>query len=228
MSDVLALIPARGQSKGIPRKNIRNMAGKPLIAWTIEAALQCSEISAVVVSTEDEEIAEVARAAGAQTPFMRPMELATDEAPGIAPVLHAMRELPQYGAVLVLQPTSPLRGADDIRAIVRQANETRAPSVVSVCEVDSHPAWMFARQDTGALTPFLDSEPPARRQDMQKLFTLNGAMYYATRDWLEARESLIGDSTLGYVMSTENSVDIDTPYDWRLAEFLFAERERIG
>lgn len=228
MSGLLALIPARGQSKGIPRKNIRSIAGKPLIAWTIEAALRCSEISAVVVSTEDDEVAEVARSSGAQTPFVRPMELATDGAPGVGPVLHAMAQLPGYDELLLLQPTSPLRGVNDIRGIIRQAREAGAGSMVSICEADGHPAWMFSRQETGVLQPFLDGDRPARRQDMQELFTLNGAMYYATRDWLEARQSLFGDQTLGYVMSVESSIDIDTPFDWRIAELLLADLALTG
>lgn len=228
MSGLLALIPARGQSKGILRKNIRNIAGKPLITWMIEAALQCSEISAVVVSTEDNEIAEVARSTGTQTPYVRPMELATDEAPEIGPVLHAMAQLPGYDELLPLQSTSPLRGANDIRGIIPQAREAGARSIVSICEADSHPAWMFPRQETGVLQPFLDGDRPARRQDMQDLFTLNGAMYYATRDWLEARQSLFDDRTLGCVMSVESSIDIDRPFDWRIAELLLADQELTG
>src|SRR5690349_11475180 len=110
---VLGLIPARGGSKGIPRKNIKPIAGKPLIAWTIEAALAARGLDGVVVTTEDPEIAEVARAYGAEVPFLRPMELAADETPGIDPVLHALDMLPGFDAVLLLQPTSPLRTAAD-------------------------------------------------------------------------------------------------------------------
>ena len=112
----LALIPARGGSKGIPRKNIRLIAGKPLIAWTIEAALRSSLLDAVMVTTDDPEIAEVASRAGAQVPFLRPAALAQDDTPGIAPVLHALDMLPGYDAVLLLQPTSPLRNTADIDA----------------------------------------------------------------------------------------------------------------
>ncbi len=116
MSGVLGLIPARGGSKGIPRKNIQPIAGKPLIAWTIEAA-RTAGLANVVVSTEDAEIAEVAREWGAEVPFMRPSELAADDTPGIEPVLHAIELLPDYEGVLLLQPTSPLRSSEDILAI---------------------------------------------------------------------------------------------------------------
>lgn len=220
MSGILALIPARGQSKGIARKNIRPIAGKPLIAWTIEAALACRGLAAVVVSTEDEEIAEVARAAGAQTPFRRPDILATDDAPGIAPVLHALETLPQYDAVLLLQPTSPLRNSADIDGLLDMVQAAEASSAVSVCEVGDHPTWMFSRLDDGRLRPFLSGPRPARRQDMDDLFALNGAMYYGARERVLAQETLLADDTLSYVMPVERSIDIDTPFDWRIAEML--------
>lgn len=220
MSGIVALIPARGQSKGIPRKNIRTIAGKPLIAWTVEAALACEAVSSVVVSTEDDEIAEVARASGAQTPFRRPHELATDEAPGIAPVMHALEMLPDCAAILLLQPTSPLRGVADIEGILRLAKQTGAMSAVSVCAVGEHPAWMFSRLPDGRLTPFQPGPPPTRRQDMADLFSLNGAMYFATRQHLIEQETFVGKGTLGYVMPPERSIDIDTPFDWRVAEML--------
>ena len=227
MSGVLALIPARGQSKGIPRKNIRPIAGKPLIAWTIEAALACRGVAAVVVSTEDDEIAEVARVAGAATPFRRPDELATDEAPGIGPVLHALHALPQYDAVMLLQPTSPLRNTGDIDGILDMVKTTGASSVVSVCEVGDHPAWMFSRSEDGRLEPFLSDQRPTRRQDMTDLFTLNGAMYFATRDRVLVKEALVTEDTLSYVMPVERSIDIDTPFDWCVAEMLLGGSPKV-
>lgn len=222
MSGILALIPARGGSKGIPRKNVRPIAGKPLIAWTIEAALACEALAAVVVSTEDEEIAEVARAAGAETPFRRPAALATDETPGIGPVQHALQALPHFDAVLLLQPTSPLRTAGDIDGLLQMVKAAGATSAVSVCEVGDHPAWMFSRSGDGRLHPFLSDPRPARRQDMEALVTLNGAMYYADRDQVLVRERLVAEDSLGYVMPVERSIDIDTPFDWHVAEMLLA------
>lgn len=219
----LAVIPARGGSKGIPRKNIREIAGKPLIAWTIEAARAAYGIDRVVVSTEDKEIAAVARQWGADVPFMRPPELANDEAPGIAPVLHAIEQLPGHDALILLQPTSPLRTAAKIGALLDFARENDASSVVSVREVDDHPAWMFRREKDGVLTRFAEPEVATRRQDLSELYTLNGAMYWITTERLRATETLVDDDTLGFVMDAESSIDIDTMLDWRLAEVLLAD-----
>jgi CMP-N-acetylneuraminic acid synthetase len=217
---VFALIPARGGSKGIPRKNIRAIAGKPLIAWTIEAGLAAPGVDAVVVSTEDEEIAAVSREWGAQVPFMRPPELAADETPGIAPVLHAIDQLPAYDAVLLLQPTSPLRSVADIHGILALADESGAPAVVSVCESEDHPNWMY-RLDAGArLAPLLPAPAAARRQDLPPVYALNGAMYFARTAWLREARGFLGDETRGYAMPADRSVDIDTPLDWRVAEML--------
>jgi N-acylneuraminate cytidylyltransferase/CMP-N,N'-diacetyllegionaminic acid synthase len=218
-----ALIPARGGSKGIPRKNIKLIAGKPLIVWTIEAALRSSLLDAVVVSTDDPEIAEVARQAGAQVPFMRPSELAQDQTSGLDPVLHALDQLPQYDSVLLLQPTSPLRNTDDIDACLCLAMRQNAHSVVSVSEADTHPYWTYRLTKDQALSRFVDAEPIARRQDRPQAFELNGALYFADANWLRSSGSLVGTETLAYVMAKERSVDLDTPLDWKLAELLLKD-----
>ena len=222
----LALIPARGGSKGIPRKNIRAIAGKPLIAWTIEAALAAKGVERVVVSTEDEEIAAVAREWGADVPFMRPAELASDEAPGIAPVLHAIEQLPDHDALVLLQPTSPLRTAAHIDAMLAFAERSGASSVVSVREVGDHPAWMFRRDADGALHRYDTSADAARRQDLSDLYTLNGAMYWIETKRLRETKALVSEDTLGFTMDDESSVDIDTMLDWRLAEVLLGSAKR--
>ncbi len=221
----LALIPARGGSKGIPRKNIRELAGKPLIAWTIEAALAAEGIERVVVSTEDEEIADVARKWGAETPFLRPAELATDTAPGIAPVLHAIEQLPGHDSLILLQPTSPLRSAAQIAAILEFASEKQTSSVVSVCEVEEHPAWMFRKAPDETLAPYASLDEATRRQDLPSLYILNGAMYWVRTEWLRGTRRLVGEGTLGFFMDADSSTDIDTMLDWRLAELLMTERE---
>lgn len=218
-----ALIPARGGSKGIPRKNIKPIAGKPLIVWTIEAALRSSLLDAVVVSTEDEEIAEVALRAGALVPFTRPAALAADDTPGIDPVLHAFEQLPEFEAVLLLQPTSPMRGTSDIDACLRLAAERGAPSVVSVSEPDSHPYWTYRIGGDGRLERLIDAVPVARRQDLPLVAALNGALYFAERKWLMGGRSLLGPETLAYMMSRERSIDLDTPLDWKIAELLLKE-----
>lgn len=218
-----ALIPARGGSKGITRKNIKMIAGKPLIVWTIEAALRSSLLSAVVVSTDDLEIAQVARQAGAQVPFMRPAELAQDQTPGLDPVLHALDQLPQFDYVLVLQPTSPLRTTDDIDGLLNLVAQKKTPSAVSVAEADTHPYWTYRLNADQTMARFMDAAPVARRQDLPSVFSLNGAMYFADANWLRDSGSLVGAETLAYIMSKEHSVDLDTPLDWKFAELLLKE-----
>jgi CMP-N-acetylneuraminic acid synthetase len=215
---VFALIPARGGSKGIPRKNIREIAGKPLIAWTIEAARTARGVDAVVVSTEDNEIAEVARAWGAEVPFLRPVGLAADETPGIDPVLHTITLLPQYDAVLLLQPTSPLRSSADIEGLLALAGQTGAPSIVSLCESPVHPDWMYRMDQDNRINPLLSTPPATRRQDLPPVYALNGALYYARTAWLQEQRNFIGPGTLGYPMPEERSIDIDDWLDWRFAE----------
>lgn len=201
------------------------MAGKPLIAWTIEAALRSTLLDAVVVSTDDEEIAEVARNAGALVPFMRPAALAQDATPGLDPVLHALDALPQFDAVLLLQPTSPLRDTADIDGCLRLARERGVPSVVSVCEPDSHPLWTYRVGADLSMASFVAGVPATRRQDLPLVGALNGAMYFADAAWLRRTRTLVGEETLAYMMSREHSVDLDTPLDWKFAELLLKELE---
>lgn len=220
-SRVLALIPARGGSKGVPGKNIRDVAGKPLIAWSIEAARQARSIDRVVVSSDDQAILAVARAWGAEVPFVRPPELARDETPGIDVVLHALACLPDAEWVVLLQPTSPLRSARDIDAAVEQCLATGAPACVSVTEAHMPPWWLFRLSAQGRLQSFLpDGERPQRRQDAPSLYALNGAVYVAQTDWLRRTRSFVTDETVAYVMPPERSVDIDTPLDLAMADCL--------
>lgn len=221
---VLAVIPARGGSKGVLRKNIRPLAGKPLIAWTIEAARQSRYIDYVAVSSEDIEIIDVARAWGAEIPFVRPASLACDETLGIEPVMHAISELPGYDYVVLLQPTSPLRVAADIDACLKRCNELGAPSCVSVVEPDHHPFWMFQLDHAGRLEP-LFPDRPARRQDLPPVFALNGAVYVADTKWLKAKKSFLAAGCCGYPMPMARSIDIDTIGDFQHAEQLLEERK---
>lgn len=219
---ILGLIPARGGSKGIPRKNVRLIAGKPLIVWTIEAALAAKTIDRVVVTTEDPEIAAIARTHGAEVPFLRPAELARDETPGIDPVLHALGLLSGFNAVVLLQPTSPLRTASDIDAAVALAGMGGGANVVSVTEAP-HAGWSFTMGATGVLE--MDGRDIAvRRQDLPKQFTLNGAIYVSAPEGLRTDRSFLVPGTIGYPMPAERSVDIDTPLDWRIAEMLLGDR----
>ena len=218
---LLALIPARGGSKGIPNKNIRPLADKPLIAHTIQVALAIPALERVVVSTDDPAIAEVAQQWGAEVPFLRPPELADDDTPGISPVLHALEQLAGVSQVLLLQPTSPLRSTWDIEGILAFQRKHQCPSVVSVCETGKHPQWSYRLGASGEMSPFLPPTPANCRQQLEPAYALNGAMYLCERTWLQNHGSFIGPDTLGYPMPPERSVDIDTPLDWLWAETLF-------
>jgi CMP-N,N'-diacetyllegionaminic acid synthase len=223
---LVAIIPARGGSVGVPRKNVRELAGKPLVAWTIEQALAAPAIDRVVVSTEDEEIAEVARRHGADVPFVRPSELATSTAMGGAVIMHALDNLPPYDDVMVLQPTSPLRSVDDIEGIVAARRAATAPGAVSVVEPGKSPYWMYRIDEAGRLQALFEGDIAARRQDLPPVFALNGALYLADCDWLRRYGSFTTPDTLAYVMPPERSADIDTPLDWDLVEFLMTRSTR--
>lgn len=217
---LLGLIPARGGSKGIPRKNLRILAGKPLIAWTILAASEAGLVDRVVVSTEDAEIAQVAEHWGAEVPFLRPLSLAADDTPGIDPVMHAIDALPNYEWVLLLQPTSPLRRAMDIDAIIDKCRRAGAPAAVSVSEATAHPDWTFEIGSDGRFAVDTPTRRAIRRQDLSKRYALNGALYLARTDWLRSTQSFVTSETLVYEMPQETSVDIDSETDWQLAEHL--------
>jgi CMP-N,N'-diacetyllegionaminic acid synthase len=222
---LLALIPARGGSKGIPRKNIRPFCGKPLLQWSIDVALAASSVDQVVVSTDDPEIAEVARAGGAEVPFLRPPELASDTAPGIVPVLHALQQLPEMSAVLLLQPTSPLRRVKDVEAIVALHRQAGHDAVVSVTPSSKHPALMFGLTPAQVLEPLMILPDAACRQQLPPAYALNGAFYLASRSFLERERSFLTSKTVGYVMPPEQSVDIDTALDWQWGEFLMHQQK---
>ncbi len=221
---LLALIPARGGSKGILRKNIRMFCGKPLLQWSIDVALAAPSVDRVVVSTDDSEIADIARAGGAEVPFLRPPELASDTAPGIAPVLHVLQQLPGVSDLLLLQPTSPLRRVQDVDAIVALRRQAGNDSVVSVTPSSKHPAWMFSLTPDLVLQPLINRSDVACRQQLPPVYALNGALYLASRSFLEREKSFFGAQTLGYVMSPEHSVDIDTLLDWQWGEFLMQRK----
>jgi CMP-N,N'-diacetyllegionaminic acid synthase len=220
----LAIIPARAGSKGILGKNKRLMCGQPLISWTIAAAQAAHSVDEIVVSTDDEETADIAVGMGISVPFLRPAELAQDDTPGIEPVLHTLSLMRDFDSVVLLQPTSPLRTSADIDAIVDLANVRQASSVVSVCETKEPIQWNFTTQADGSLNPLLDGEMIHRRQDAQVTYTLNGALYYFNVSWFLAGKTFIDNGTLPYIMPHERSIDIDSGFDWKIAEFLLISR----
>ena len=223
---MLALIPARSGSKGIPRKNICPLAGKPLIAWTIESARQSECVDRVVESTDDSQIAEIAVQWGAESPFLRPEDIAKDDTPGIAPVIHAIKWLEEHqnyrpDYVALLQPTSPLRESQDINAAYELALRHGADAVVSVTAAEKHPYWMKTLDQQGRLENFLPTEKKYQcRQDLPDVYGLNGAIYIGRREILLAEENLFPTNTYGYVMPPERSVDIDSGWDLQLAELI--------
>jgi CMP-N-acetylneuraminic acid synthetase len=223
---VLALIPARGGSKSVPIKNIAAVAGAPLIAYTIAAAKAARMIDRVVVSTDSEQIAAVSRALGAEVPFLRPAELAADDTPGMAPVIHAIESLDErFDWVCLLQPTSPLRTAADIEAAWNIAIEKDALAVVSVTPAQPHPYWARGMGPAGRLTDFIkQGSPISRRQDLPPAFFLNGAIYLARRDFLLEKQTWYSDRTYGYVMPPQRSLDIDSPWDLYLAGLILKDR----
>lgn len=216
---ILAIIPARGGSKGVVRKNLRQVGGKPLIAWAIEAGRASRYIDRLILSSEDAEIIGAARQWGCEVPFVRPAELAQDDTPGIDPVLHAIGELPDYDLVTLLQPTSPLRTAADIDGCIELCMAEKAKSCVSVCEVEQHPAWMYKLDGQRRISPLLSGEPDyPRRQDLPPVYVLNGAVYVAECEWLRRNRTFIADNTLGYVMPRERSLDIDGELNLKICE----------
>ena len=221
---LLSLIPARGGSKGIPRKNVRPFCGKPLLQWTIDVSLAAPSVDLTVVSTDDAEIAMLARAGGAEVPFLRPTDLASDTASGIAPVLHALDQLPDVTDVLLLQPTSPLRRVADVEAAVAMYRQANSVAVVSVTPSSKHPAWMFGLSPTQELQPLSMRSDAVCRQQLPSAYMLNGAIYLASRSFLEREASFLTPQTLGYVMAPEHSVDIDTLLDWQWGEFLMQQQ----
>jgi CMP-N,N'-diacetyllegionaminic acid synthase len=217
---VLAIIPARGGSKGIPRKNIKLLAGKPLIAWTIEEAKKSKYIDRLILSSEDAEIINVAKERGCEVPFVRPVELAKDDTPGIEPVLHAMNSLKvKYDYIVLLQPTSPMRLVADIDGCIEACIISKAPSCVSVTEVSQHPHWMYTIGTTGYLSPFIgQTHKTYCRQDLPQVYFLNGAVYVSESNVLEDCRSFVTTETKAYVMSKERSLDIDDDVDLKLFE----------
>ena len=217
---ILAIIPARGGSKGVPRKNIKMLAGKPLIAWSIEEAKKSKYIDMCVVSTEDEEIKAVAETWGGNVPFIRPMELAQDDTPGIDPVLHAIKMTPGYDFVVLLQVTSPLRTVEDIDGAIAYCLDNGCESCVGVTEAEHSPYWMYQMDEQKHLQPILkiEKEKSYQRQKLPKVYQLNGAVYIANVDFVQRQRGFIGEDTLGYVMPQERSYDIDSMLDFEIVE----------
>lgn len=224
---ILAVIPARGGSKGLPGKNIKLLYGKPLIAWSIGEALRSKYLDKIIVSTDDRRISRISRKYGVEVPFLRPKKLATSKAKMIDVLLHALahfkKKRKSYDLIMLLQATSPLRGYRDIDASIELLFRKKAKSVISVCESGHHPSLLVKLTRQGQLTGFNKKMIMNKnRQELAPYYRINGALYFSYIDYLKKRKGFIGSSTYAYVMPRERSIDIDTEFDFKLAEFFLS------
>ena len=222
---VLGLIPARGGSKGVPRKNIKLLGGRPLLQYTAESALAARRLTKVVLSTEDKEIAAVARACGLQVPFMRPVSLASDDTPTLLVVQHALRWFDDlgehYDAVCILQPTSPFRPTGMIDACIEMFENRNADSVFTVLPVPAeyNPHWVFFRNNDESLRLSTgEMNPIARRQLLPPAFYREGSVSVTATKVVLEQNSLFGRRVYGFLANPSESVNIDTLADWAAAE----------
>lgn len=221
---VLGLITARGGSKGVPRKNIRMLCGKPLLAYTAETALRAETLTRVVLSTEDEEIAEVGKQFGLSVPFMRPAELAEDTTPTLPVIQYTISTLEKMGetfdAVCLLQPTNPFRRFEDIDKCVNLLIESKADSVISVLPVphEYNPNWVYVQNGNGIKLSNGETEPISRRQDLPNAFHRDGSVYVTKTDVILKQNSLYGSTISAYEMNPLYSANIDTEKDWEVVQ----------
>jgi CMP-N,N'-diacetyllegionaminic acid synthase len=226
---ILAIIPARGGSKRLPRKNIMELAGKPLIAWTIKAALYSKYIDKVVVSSDSPEILDVSKKYGANT-IKRPLELATDIANSFDTVKHTIENLnDKFDVVILLQPTSPLRTQKHIDEAFKLMSENNADAIISISETIHSPLLSNTLPINGSMDNFLSKSVLNKRsQDLKKYYCLNGAIYICKVDVLMGEKTFfIINNIFAYKMDRENSVDIDNITDFRFAEYLMTEKNKI-
>ncbi|HKB69429.1 MAG TPA: acylneuraminate cytidylyltransferase family protein [Thermoanaerobaculia bacterium] len=227
----LGLVPARGGSKGIPRKNLRALAGRPLLEYTARTALAAASLSKVILSTDDEAIAETGRAAGLAVPFLRPAELAEDDTPTLPVVQHALRWLERHGerydAVCLLQPTSPFRRPATIDGCVALLERSGADSVISVVPVpaEHNPHWVYFRSDDGLLRLSTgEASPIPRRQALPPAWCRDGSVYVVRAQIVLEGGTLYGDRVAGWISEEDDVVNLDEMDDWRRAEAIAARR----
>lgn len=221
-NDIMCIIPARSGSKGIPQKNLVDLGGKPLLAWSIAAAKAASGVGRVIVSTDSDEIARVAQEWGAEIPFIRPKSLAEDDVHAVHVVLHALDWLEQNekyrpGGVMMLLPTSPLRLASDISCVVDLFCSSEVPGVVSVVDLGKYMTNLRYIDADCLIRVSPDENPNAQRQDLKKLYAVNGSIYLARPDDLRREQTFHISDAQAFVMDTFNSIDINSPDDLEIA-----------
>lgn len=222
----LAIIPARGGSKGIPRKNIIHVKNKPLIQYTIESAKQSRYLDKIIVSTDDQEIANVSMRCGAEVPFLRPEELANDTAKTIDVLVHAVGELKkngfEYDYLVLLQPTQPLRIGKHIDQAIEQIVNNEEESLVSITEVKEHPLFIRTLDNDGKVNSLLNATSTIRRQDFLKYYKVNGSIYINRLNDNFNLDTSLNDNKLGFVIDKKYDIDIDEPFDLKILELLLS------
>lgn len=223
----VAIIPARAGSKRLPGKNIKLLAGKPLIVWTIEAAITSNLFDVILVTTDSEEIANIACAAGASVPFLRPSELSTDTSSTNEVISHAVDWIEQnvgtVSCVTLLQPTSPLRTADDIAQAMNMYDTKQASAIVSVCQTEHPIQFCNTLPIDLSMAGFIKTQNNKRSQELEPSWRLNGAIYIFDRKYVSNLTNLYEQNTFAYIMKRENSIDIDQELDFILAEIILSK-----
>ena len=215
----LAVITARGGSKRLPRKNILEFCGKPLISWTIEAGLKSNYLDKLIVSSDDDEILSISKQYGAEILF-RPSDLASDTSTSFDALKHSIENFSDYEYIVLLQPTSPLRDEKDIDEAIELLEKKKADAIISVCEVDHNPLWSNTLGDDDNMNCFLREEiKNTRSQDLEQYYRLNGAIYICKVDkFLENKGFMLKENIYAYKMTRESSIDIDEEIDFKIAE----------
>jgi CMP-N,N'-diacetyllegionaminic acid synthase len=222
--NILAIIPARSGSKGLKDKNIKKLNGKPMIAYTIEAANQSGIFKDVIVSTDSKKYAEIAEEYGAEAPFFRPQSLSDDDSTTNDVIIHCLEEMKRrnksYECFMLLQPTSPLRTSKNIKKAYDLLLQKEANAVVSVCETDHSPLWANTLDESLSLDNFINKDENKRRQELPTYYRLNGAIYLAKVDYLLKYNDFYHENSFAYVMNKKESIDVDDIIDFKLAEIV--------
>jgi CMP-N-acetylneuraminic acid synthetase len=231
---ILGVITARGGSKGIPGKNIKNLGGKPLIAYSIEVVKKSRMVTCLVVSTDDKEIAAVAKKYGAEVPFLRPAELATDTVGHLEVMQHAIKFMEdkhdiKFDYVVIFQPTSPFRTVEDINKTIKKLIVKKADSAVSLVEIENNHPIKTKRLRGDRVLPYCIVEKEGiRRQNLPKAYKRSGAVYAMRRDLIMKKHKLYGNNIVGVIIPQERSIDIDDKFDWLKAEFMLKQLRKKG